>query len=272
MNILRMMAVHNEADIVEQNIDWYHQRGFQTVAIDNVSTDGSYEICERALRAGKLVGLGQIETDGYEWDLILSALFRLAKEKDPDWFMLSAPDEFFETSDGADLLMAINADICAGYNLIKFFNMEFWMTAVDDRNETDVTRRMRHYSCYDVDMFRAFPNVPGVDLVANFGHRPVFPADVPVKESPRVYVSRHYKIRSADQGLKKIERIRPTARLPNANNHYQRFSGEPSQFLIPASRLHRYDDDHVWQFDCVFNGNRAKRGIAKLDDGYWGDD
>ncbi len=73
------------------------------MVVDNDSTEGSTEICERALRDGKLSGLHTLHTDWYAWDLILSALFGLAKSKQPDWFMLSTPDEFFETGDGSDL-------------------------------------------------------------------------------------------------------------------------------------------------------------------------
>ncbi len=118
-------------------------------------------------------------------------------------------------------------------------------------------------------MFRAFPNWPGVDPVRHFGHRPVFPDGREVKLSPRIYISRHYKIRSVEQGLRKIDRIKPTARLPAANTHYLRFNGDPGEFIVPADRLFHYNEDHVWQFDCVYNGNRAKRGIPKLDSGYW---
>ena len=33
IKILRMMAVHNEVDIIQQNLDWYHNAGFPTIIV-----------------------------------------------------------------------------------------------------------------------------------------------------------------------------------------------------------------------------------------------
>lgn len=59
-----MVAVHNEVDVLEQNINWYYEQGFESVVVANDSTDGSTEIGERALRDGKLSGLRTLHTDG----------------------------------------------------------------------------------------------------------------------------------------------------------------------------------------------------------------
>ena len=140
-----MVAVHNEVDVLEQNVNWYYEQGFESVVVANNSTDGSTEIGERALRDRKLSGLRTLQTDGCEWDLILSALFELAKSKQLDCFMLSTPDEFFETGDGSELYRTMASDIANGCNLIKFFNMEFWMTPLDPENEPSGSNQLPDY-------------------------------------------------------------------------------------------------------------------------------
>ena len=57
MRILRMLFVHNEADVLQRNLDWYAQAGFDTVVIDNESTDATPKICARAVKSGTIVGL-----------------------------------------------------------------------------------------------------------------------------------------------------------------------------------------------------------------------
>ena len=251
------MAVHNEADILQQNIDWYYERGFQTVVVDNCSTDGSYEICQKALAEGKISVLDTVETNDYAWDVILDKLVSTVKSVNPDWLMLTAPDEFFETASGDDLKQSMLDDIKSGYNIMKFFNMEFWMTEADDMNVINSLKRIQHYSCFDVDMYRAYPLLDGLDLKTYSGHKPAFKNPFYANPSKRIYISRHYKLRNIQQAAYKVKRIRPTQKSPNTNVHYLNFSGNQSEFLVPSSQLHHYKEDHVWYFDCVYDGRRG---------------
>jgi glycosyltransferase involved in cell wall biosynthesis len=256
-DVVRMLPVFNEIDVLPQNIDWYHRAGIRTVVIDNGSTDGSSELCRAALAEGRIERLARHPTEEFELLQLLARVHLLARECRPQWLMLTAADEFFETASGEPLLPALREDFHAGYNLIKFYNMEFWMTERDDAADPDPLTRMRHYSCYDVDMYRAYPNLEGLDLLRNFGHRPTFPHDIPGRVSPRLYVSRHYKLRNMDQAQRKVRRIRPTRNEPHAHVHYRNFGG-PDDFVVPARRLHRYAFDHRWNFDSVFDGRRDR--------------
>ena len=253
-----MMAVHNEVDILQQNLNWYHDAGFPTVILDNGSTDGSSEICTSALKSGKILAVDRFETQDYEWDLILDRLTVLAQKFNPDWLMLTAPDEFFETASGENLKASMEEDIASEYNLIKFFNMEFWMTERDDLQESNPLTRMRYYSYYDVKMYRAFPNIRGIDIKTKFSHQPVFPSGMLDNSSPRCYISRHYKLRNFKQASYKISRIKPTSRLPLINTHYLKYSGETKEFIVPSSILHYYKEDNDWNFVSVYDGGRSK--------------
>jgi hypothetical protein len=253
MRILRLTMVHNEADVLPYNLDHYADAGFETAALlDADSSDGSREICERALEDGKLVELEEVETDAHRIDRLLGGLQALADKHRPDALLIAAPDEFFEVADGSELRPAIEQDLDAGHNLLKFWNMEFHLTREDDGSEPDPRRRMRHYSLWDLTMYRGFPYVEGIDLVKARSHRPVFPPGTRKSRSERRYVSRHYPLRSEEQALRKIGRMRPTPETPAATTHYLRFSGDADELYVDPRHLHRYEDDHEWEFDQPF--------------------
>jgi glycosyl transferase family 2 len=256
--ILRMLPVRDEADVLAYNLDWYAEAGFPTVAIDNGSSDGSYELCEQALADGRLEALERIETEQFEWQTVLGALLRLAERRRPDYLVLTAADEFFEVADGADLIGVMREDFGAGYNVLRFTNMEFLMTEQDDPAEPNPLARMRYYTCRRVRMARAYPYVPGLDIVTNRGHSPVFPPGTERRVSPRPFVSRHYPFRSAEQAIRKLARLtdRPDGEV---RRQYLRFSGDPAQFVTKKTRLFRYREDHAWRWEDKAMAERLRK-------------
>jgi hypothetical protein len=265
LNILRMMAVHDEADVLPYNLAWYREAGFPTVAlVDEDSSDDSLAICERARAEGTIVALETIATESHEIDRIFARLADLAARRQPDALLVTAPDEFFEVADGSDLRTAMGEDFAAGYNLIKFWNMEFHMTREDDPSDPNPLTRMRHYSLWDLEMYRAYPYYEGTDLVPGRGHRPTFRDGVDDRPSPRRYVSRHYPLRSVEQAMRKIQRMRPAPGTPRATTHYLRFSGDPDELYVSPRHLHRYADDNRWSFDQPFLPVRLRETVRAL--------
>ena len=158
-------------DILPQNMAWYDVPGMQTIVVDNGSTDGSYEYCQELLKDGKILHLSQIKTEHFEWGTLLRHLHETAKKYNPKWLMLTAPDEFFETADGTDLVTQFEKDIDNGYNVLAFENMEFWMTREDNIAISNPIQRIRFYSRFKVGMERVYPNLEGLDLLRTRVHR-----------------------------------------------------------------------------------------------------
>ena len=95
MKIIRVLpGVYNEIDILEENLKFYIDQGFETVVVDNGSTDGSYELCEKYLGKG-IVKLSQIKTKEFDTRLLLKEATLLYKDENPDWVILADADEFY---------------------------------------------------------------------------------------------------------------------------------------------------------------------------------
>lgn len=263
MHIVRMLPVHNEADVLQRNLDWYAQAGFQTVAVDNESTDDSSKICARGLKSGAIAALQTLETGGFDMTRVLTALLELARAQRPDYVFLTAADEFFEVADGTDLRAAMEEDFAAGCTVLQFSNMEFAMTRADVADEPDPVARMRHYRHRRTGMLRAYACVEGLDIAAKLGHKPVFPAGVQEVVSPRVYISRHYPLRTPEQALAKIKRITYNPER-DVGHQYLHLSGKSRELYARPRDLARYQEDHVWDFKRRAQPQRAKQAFRAL--------
>ena len=253
-----MLVVRDEADVLPYNLDWYARAGFETVVVDNGSTDGSYELCEDALADDRIVAPERHDTESYEVRTLLSAAFELAMRQRPDYLMLTDADEFFELAGGGDLMGAMLEDFAAGHNVIRLTNMEFHMTEQDDPDQPNPLLRMRYYTCRRVRLARAYPYVPGIDILRHMGHCPVFPAGIKLSTSLRPYISRHYPFRSRAQALRKVARI--TDRPPDeVRRQYLRFSGDPEEFILKKNRLFRYRENHAWHWEDKAMPERLRR-------------
>ena len=248
-----MLTVRDEADVLEDNLRWFAELGVETVAVDNGSTDGSADILRDCEREGLVRRLEIVDPagPGHDWRDMAELLRRqqaMAEQESPDIVLLTAADEFFEVGDGSDLLAALEEDAAAGSTVFEFKNMEFHMTD-DDADESDVRMRLRYYSHWDVGMYRGIRWEPGVDFVEKLGHRPVLPESLEWRLSPRLYVSRHYPLRSPEQAERKITRLEQRADRPRASTHYLRLiHGNPDP-RVPRKFLSRYEFDHSWNLE-----------------------
>jgi hypothetical protein len=266
MKLVRMVAVRDEADILEANLRWYAERGFETVAVDDGSTDGSSELLREALEQGTVASLESLEAEGYDLNRHLIVLQELAAELEPDLLLLTAADVFFEVGDGSDLRLALEEDLAAGWTVCEFKNMEFHPTDRDDPDEPDPLKRLRYYSHWDVGMHRCARWAPGIDFARWRGHKPVLPPGMEWRESPRLYVSRHYPLRSPEQIERKLGRVRPRSDMPRAHSQYLRLIHGDGDPRIPTTVLNRYAGDHRWSLEqkaLPFRLTQTNRALAR---------
>jgi predicted RNase H-like nuclease (RuvC/YqgF family) len=88
----------------------------------------------------------------------------------------------------------------------------------------------------------------------NTGHFPVFPLAQEVKISPNKFILRHYRIRSYEQGLKKVfedrlPRYAPSESKRGWHRHYSNFTREKQSFVIDSKKLTKYNEDGKWNME-----------------------
>jgi len=245
------MLVFNEADIIEQTLNYGIREGIQFVIIDNGSTDGSFEICQKYLGRGVLK-IERIFTKNFALDRLLKKVYELALFYDPDWLVLWDADVFLETPfKELKLSEAIKKVDREGYECIQFNNFEFWPTK-EDPQLTNVRQRIKYYTWNDNFRFIAWKAEKGVRNINAHTLNLKQPKIYPVK-----FIMRHYKIRSFEQGLRKVfkERLpRFFDQPPTWHKHYDSFKKEKKYFVINSQKLTKYNEDGNWNLERKFDG------------------
>jgi len=255
--VLGLMAVYNEADIVGQVIQHTINQGLDLVILDNGSTDGSDEICR------KYVGRGVLEVERtvsevYDPIFILRRLEEMAQTHSPSWLAIIDSDEIHEPPlPGLTLKQAIEREDKLGYNLVQSNCFEFWPTPLDDKGQKDPVKRIKYYIWSDDFHFPFWRNYPGTDCWSGGSHIVYFPEGIKPRVSPRKFVLRHYKIRSSEQGRRKILDGRRRFKRPPLPEgwmiHYNRFPMDEMCFSINPEKLTRYNEDCAWSLDRRFD-------------------
>ena len=252
MRIIGMIPVYNEADVLDGVIAHLLSQGIELVILDNGSTDNSYEIASRYKGKGVL-SLTKLVTERFEWGLILETLYEMALQHKPDWVLLSSADEFHESPyPNLTLSQAIEVEDRHGYNLIQFNNFEFWPTEQDQAStKSDVRERMKYYTWNDDCQFHCWKVVDGIRVREGGGHYPIFPENVKTSVAPTKYVLRHYRVRSYQQGVKKVfaervPRYSDEERQKGWHVHYDNFKRDESFFIIDSRNLNKYEEDGKW--------------------------
>jgi glycosyltransferase involved in cell wall biosynthesis len=268
MKIIGMIPVYNEADIIENVVAYLLSQHIQLIIIDNGSTDGSYEICSRYVGKGVL-RIRRLVTEKYDFDLLAQALYDAALSFKADWVLLNAADEFLESPyPGCNLKEAIESEAKKGYNLIQFNNFEFWPTEKDEgKSELDVRRRLKHYTWNDDLQFRCWKAAPGIKVTGTQGHYPTFPKEVEVRIPRTKYVLRHYRVRSYEQGMRKVfvdrlPRYPPQEKAAGKHVHYDNFKPDRPHFVICSENLNEYKDDGKWIVRKTFDWTWGVQGKA----------
>jgi len=261
-----MIPVYNEDDVVEYTIEHLLSEGIELVIVDNGSTDRSYEICSKFLNKG-LLRLETLQTERYQFDLLISKLYDTACSFGADWVLLNSADEFLESPyRELTLKEAIEKDACAGYNLIQFNNFEFFPTEREIGNsDPDVRKRLKYYTWNDDLQFRCWKTYPGIKVAGTAGHYPIFPEHLKYRIPQTKYILRHYRFRSYAQGLRKVfvdrlPRYPPEEKKLGRHVHYDNLKQATRYFIISSENLNEYRDDGRWQLRKTFDWTWGVQG------------
>jgi glycosyltransferase involved in cell wall biosynthesis len=249
MRIIRVLpGIYNEIDILEENLRYYINQGFETVVVDNGSTDGSYELCKKYLGNG-IIKLSRIITKEFDTRLLLKEATLLYKKVRPDWVILADADEFIEPFErNQNLRTAIEIENKCGNTIIPLHHFMFKMTEKDDMSNKSVLSRMKFYGkAKDADRAKIWKDSRHVEI--SNPHAPSFIDIKEYKPSNNKYVMRHYPLRTLEQAKAKINRVRPSLNNPFGWGIHYLGIDDVRSVVVKSNVMNYYNEDRKWKFD-----------------------
>lgn len=237
MRFLGVLLCYNDGDLLPESIEALLESGHDVVAWDHGSTDDTASVLARYRPHLTETRFVPRSFDFYE---LYPAMSRhLIAEYVPryDWISWPDQDEFLEGPDRSRSYREWVEHVHdAGFDWIRFTNVNFWLTAADDPAEPRTQRRVRHYSAF-LDCSKRIRSWRATSTnLREFNHNP--PAGV---EYPTHFRLRHYPMRTAAQLERRLAADRSGLRRGGANYHYENMAMRRERLVIPSHRLH-YDD------------------------------
>lgn len=252
---LAIMSAFNEEDVIAEVMDDLVHQGCDVVAIDNWSTDATWQIMKscQEKHPGN-VTLERFPADGgsnlYEWEKILRRKEEIAAAHAGRWIIHTDADEVRRSPfPGMTLSQALKLAEESGANRVAFNLVDFRPVTDAPYRSGTLAEAFTHFE------FGSKPahywQIKGwlqgserVDLAGSGGHAAKFDG---AKDYPYRFLLRHYPIRSVAQGRKKViedrqKRWSPQERDRGWHKHYDGF-GPASMFQWNPNELLRFDQD-----------------------------
>lgn len=205
VSVAAVMPVYNEEDVIEQIVRHLSKQGVEIHAIDNWSTDHSYEIMQRLTFEGacaKLTRFPDTPSNDYNWVGMLDYIASYAEGLHHDWVILHDADEIrWSPWRDATLQQAISFVDRLGYNSIDFTVLDFRYTSLTTQRLAELRffefgRRPGHFL-----QVKAWKNNQRVELSGLGGHCAEFAGR---RTFPLKFLTQHFSLRSHQQATKKV--------------------------------------------------------------------
>lgn len=257
--VLAVMNAYNEVDILPEVLSHLLAQGVDVLALDNWSTDGTWELLQKAAQDNPRVRCARFPdapTAQYEWKRQLENVETLAANCGYDWVLHHDADELrFSPWADATLAEAIAYVDALGYNAIDF-------TVVDHRFLTGQPAQAPYRESLVGFEFGRKPGhrlqikgwkcaVGQVNLAASGGHEAAF---TDRKVYPLKFLNRHYPLRNPEQARQKVfehrkPRFAHERRTMGWHSQYDRFES-PQDIRWQAHELilcgpHEFETDYL---------------------------
>lgn len=208
-SIAAIIHIFNESDILPEVVDHLISQGIEIHVFDNWSTDGSWDLVNMLVTAGKIRHAERFpdrSSSDYQWKLQLEKTAEYAAQLDVDWVIHHDADEIrCSPWTGVSLKDALAWVDNLGYNAIDFTVIDFRFLKCQPQiancyqnnlNHFEFGRRPGHFQ-----QVKAWKNFAKVDLSSSGGHQAVFQER---NIFPLKFLIKHYPLRNALQANKKI--------------------------------------------------------------------
>lgn len=259
---LAVMPAYNEGDVVGPAIGALISEGVDVYLLDHRSTDDTVAAATPWLGRGLVrierfpdeSGPGYDERNGdvMVWRDILRRVEQVTNEVQADWYLFVNADEFRESPwPGVSLADGLREADELGFTAVNFELVNFRPTPQDAFVPgTDVREALRFYEppgVYDLLQVKAWKAQGGapVDLAFHGGHDVLFDGK---RVFPVPFVLRHYPIRSAEHGRRKVlaERLGRFAAEERAGGWHVQYD----HYDDGADYLHERDALTAWDGDA----------------------
>jgi hypothetical protein len=258
---LAVMPAYNEGDVIGPAIGALIAEGVDVYLLDHRSTDDTVAAATPWLGRGLVrierfpdesgPGFDERNGDVMVWRDILRRVEQVTGEVAADWYLFVNADEFRESPwPGATLADGLREADELGFSAVNFELVNFRPTPEDAFVAgTDVREALRFYEepgPYDllqVKAWKAQPTGP-VNLNHHGGHDVLFEGK---RVFPVPFVLRHYPIRSAEHGRRKVlaERLGRFAAEERAGGWHVQYDhyGADADYLHDRAELTAWDGD-----------------------------
>jgi hypothetical protein len=258
---LAVMPAYNEGDVIGPAIGALIAEGVDVYLLDHRSTDDTVAAATPWLGRGLVrierfpdesgPGFDERNGDVMVWRDILRRVEQVTGEVAADWYLFVNADEFRESPwPGVTLAEGLREVDELGFSAVNFELVNFRPTPEDVfAPGTDVRDALRFYEepgPYDllqVKAWKAQPTGP-VNLNHHGGHDVLFEGK---RVFPVPFVLRHYPIRSAEHGRRKVraERLGRFAAEERAGGWHVQYDhyGEDADYLHDRAVLTAWDGD-----------------------------
>lgn len=206
--VAAVVPVYNESDVLEPTMRHLRSQGIDVHIIDNWSTDGSFELGDRLVKAGICKSTMRYPARPipyYDWTNILRLVENHPATLESDWTIFCDADELREAPwKGCRLVEAISFVDSLGYSAIDFTVMNFLFTSGAQPFSSPAAMRFFDFGRHPAHLLqiKAWKNKgQQVDLASSGGHDAKFSGR---RLYPLKFLNRHYPLRSAEQATRKL--------------------------------------------------------------------
>lgn len=238
MRLLGITMGFNEADCIGHAVRCLVRSGHAVTVFDHGSKDGTGEVAKEAAdEEGAKAKVIRVDRGKVPFLRIFPHICRHIREQIPhyDWVTWLAADEILRPPEDCDLEKKhLVRAWRRGYQVIRPFLREFWLTEADPsiEDEPDHTKRLIYYR----PRGKPGPNCPrgwAIHLTGTMPHglhRRTQDWPRGTKINQETWWLDHYPIRTVEQGKRKIMRERPPR-----THHYRKHRAEACANLIRRS-------------------------------------
>jgi len=235
---LGVLLCYNDGDILRDQIEYLLAQNHDVIAWDHGSDDDTAQVLDEYSHVLKQRKFIPRDFDFYKLypEMSANVIENFADRYD----MISWPDqdEFLEGPHRDKSYYEYLTDVYnSPYTYVEFQNFVYWYTSEDDSIQTNLNKRIVHYSLFSPCAPRIRAWKAAVTNMRQFNHN-----QLDGEKYPELFRLRHYPIRSEGHLYRRIQKDRASLEQSGANYHYNAMERNLPHILRIVPEMFHVDD------------------------------